>query len=67
MGAHKVVAQAVTAEGEAGPRSPEVGFQVRGPTDLDVGCGCGTAPAGMISVWALVGLGALARRRRARS
>ncbi|WP_375755136.1 MYXO-CTERM sorting domain-containing protein [Corallococcus exercitus] len=66
-GAHKVVAQAVTEEGEAGPRSPEVGFQVRGPTDLDVGCGCGAAPAGMISVWALVGLGALARRRRARS
>ncbi|GMU07366.1 adventurous gliding motility protein AgmC [Corallococcus caeni] len=66
-GAHKVVAQVVTTEGEAGPRSPEVGFQVRGPTDLDVGCGCGAAPAGMISVWALAGLGALARRRRARS
>ncbi|RKG71972.1 hypothetical protein D7W79_29960 [Corallococcus exercitus] len=66
-GAHKVVAQAVTAEGEAGLRSPEVDFQVRGPTDLDVGCGCGTAPAGMISVWALVGLGALVRRRRSRS
>ncbi|WP_233610313.1 MYXO-CTERM sorting domain-containing protein, partial [Corallococcus sp. AB049A] len=67
VGAHKVVAQGVTEQGEAGPRSPEVGFQVRGPTDLDVGCGCGTAPAGMISLWALVGLGALARRRRARS
>ncbi|RKH60267.1 adventurous gliding motility protein AgmC [Corallococcus aberystwythensis] len=66
-GAHKVVAQAVTAEGEAGLRSPEVGFKVRGPTDLDVGCGCGAAPAGMLSLWALVGLGALARRRRSRS
>ncbi|WP_223639469.1 MYXO-CTERM sorting domain-containing protein [Corallococcus sp. EGB] len=66
-GAHKVVAQGVTDEGEAGPRSPEVGFQVRGPTNLDVGCGCGSAPAGMISLWALVGLGALARRRRSRS
>ena len=66
-GAHKVVAQVVTAQGEAGLRSPEVGFQVRGPTDLDVGCGCGSAPAGMISLWALVGLGALVRRRRARS
>ncbi|WP_244239031.1 MYXO-CTERM sorting domain-containing protein, partial [Corallococcus carmarthensis] len=66
-GAHKVVAQVVTEEGEAGLRSPEVGFQVRGPTDLDVGCGCGAAPAGMISVWALVGLGALARRRRSRN
>ncbi|MBZ4336005.1 MYXO-CTERM sorting domain-containing protein [Corallococcus sp. AS-1-12] len=66
-GAHKVVAQVVTAQGEAGPRSPEVGFQVRGPTDLDVGCGCGSAPAGMISLWALVGLGALARRRRSSS
>ncbi|RKH88068.1 hypothetical protein D7Y21_16600, partial [Corallococcus sp. AB045] len=62
-GAHKVVAQVVTAQGEAGLRSPEVGFQVRGPTDLDVGCGCGSAPAGMISLWALVGLGALVRRR----
>ncbi|QAT88738.1 OmpA domain-containing protein [Corallococcus coralloides] len=66
-GAHKVVAQVVTAQGEAGLRSPEVGFQVRGPTDLDVGCGCGSAPAGMISLWALVGLGALVRRRRMRS
>ncbi|MFB1485078.1 hypothetical protein [Corallococcus sp. RDP092CA] len=66
-GAHKVVAQGLTDDGEAGLRSPEVGFQVRGPTDLDVGCGCGAAPAGMISLWALVGLGALARRRRSRS
>ncbi|MBN9681931.1 MULTISPECIES: adventurous gliding motility protein AgmC [unclassified Corallococcus] len=66
-GAHKVVAQVVTDSGEAGLRSPEVGFQVRGPTDLDVGCGCGSAPAGMISLWALLGLGALARRRRSRS
>ncbi|RKH17608.1 hypothetical protein D7X74_11815, partial [Corallococcus sp. CA047B] len=62
-GAHRIVAQVVTEEGEAGLRSPEVGFQVRGPTDLDVGCGCGAGPAGMISVWALVGLTALARRR----
>ncbi|RKH37018.1 hypothetical protein D7V93_42485 [Corallococcus llansteffanensis] len=62
-GAHRVVAQGMTAEGEAGLRSPEVGFQVRGPTDLDVGCGCGAAPAGMLGVWALVGLAALARRR----
>ena len=62
-GAHRVLAQVVTAEGEAGRRSPEVGFQVRGPTNLDVGCGCGTAPAGMLGVWALVGLALLARRR----
>ncbi|RKG88312.1 hypothetical protein D7V97_42795, partial [Corallococcus sp. CA053C] len=62
-GAHRVVAQVVTAEGEAGLRSPEVGFQVRGPTDLDVGCGCGAAPAGMLGVWVLVGLAILARRR----
>lgn len=66
-GAHKVVAQGVTDSGEAGLRSPEVGFQVRGPTNLDVGCGCGSAPAGMLSLWALAGLGALARRRRSRS
>ncbi|NBD09902.1 adventurous gliding motility protein AgmC [Corallococcus silvisoli] len=62
-GAHQVVAQVVTAEGEAGLRSPEVGFQVRGPTNLDVGCGCGTAPAGMLALWALVGLAVLTRRR----
>ncbi|RKG77065.1 adventurous gliding motility protein AgmC [Corallococcus terminator] len=65
-GTHRIVAQVVTAEGEAGLRSPEVGFQVRGPTDLDVGCGCGAGPAGMLSVWALVGLTALARRRARR-
>jgi hypothetical protein len=65
-GRHQVYAQAVTAEGEAGPRSTEVGFQVRGPTNLDVGCGCGAGPAGMLSVWALLGLSALARGRRAR-
>lgn len=62
-GAHRVVAQVVTSEGEAGPRSPEVGFQVRGPTNLDVGCGCGTAPAGMLALWAVVGLAVLTRRR----
>ncbi|MCY1032828.1 hypothetical protein OV207_15265 [Corallococcus sp. BB11-1] len=65
-GAHRIVAQVVTAQGEAGLRSPEVGFQVRGPTDLDVGCGCGAAPAGMLGLWALVGLAALARRRARR-
>ncbi|NPC80281.1 hypothetical protein HPC49_18900, partial [Pyxidicoccus fallax] len=66
-GAHKVTAYAlVSATGAAGPRSPETGFEVRGPTNLDVGCGgCGASPAGVVGGWALLaGLAAAVRRRR---
>jgi MYXO-CTERM domain-containing protein len=66
VGEHSVTAQArgsVTGAA-AGPVSPATRFQVRGPAALDVGCGCGAAPAGMAGVWALVALAAAARRRR---
>ncbi|MCY1017601.1 adventurous gliding motility protein AgmC [Pyxidicoccus sp. MSG2] len=66
LGAHSVTAQergSVTGAA-AGPVSPATGFVVRGPAALDVGCGCGAAPAGVAGVWALVALAAAARRRR---
>jgi len=51
---------------EPGPRSPDTAFRVRGPTNLDVGCGgCGASPAGMAGAWVLlVGWATLTRRRR---
>ncbi|WZX23553.1 MYXO-CTERM sorting domain-containing protein [Myxococcus stipitatus] len=52
--------------GTPGPRSPDTGFQVRGPTALDVGCGgCGASPTGAATAWVLlIGVAALLRQRR---
>ncbi|MCP3136485.1 adventurous gliding motility protein AgmC [Pyxidicoccus xibeiensis] len=64
MGAHSVTAHAVLSA-SAGPKSPATGFEVRGPAALDVGCGCGASPAGVVGAWALLaGLAAAGRRRR---
>jgi MYXO-CTERM domain-containing protein len=66
VGEHSVTAQerGTITGAAAGPVSPATRFQVRGPAALDVGCGCGAAPAGVAGVWALVALAAAARRRR---
>lgn len=63
-GAHSVTARMVVGN-EAMPRSPATGFQVRGPSNLDVGCGCGASPVSVAGSWALLaGLAAAVRRRR---
>ncbi|NTX39999.1 hypothetical protein HUA78_36770 [Myxococcus sp. CA033] len=67
MGAHAVSAYSVNGEsGTPGPRSPNTGFEVRGPTALNVGCGgCGASPVGAAGAWVLlVGVATLMRRRR---
>ncbi|WP_426756503.1 adventurous gliding motility protein AgmC [Myxococcus sp. Y35] len=66
VGAHSVAAEEhlVTSSREPA-RSLVTGFEVRGPEALDVGCGCGASPAGVVGAWALlVGLAGLTRRRR---
>ncbi|QSQ20944.1 hypothetical protein JY651_37855 [Pyxidicoccus parkwayensis] len=66
VGTHSVsalVAGSVTGASET--RSKATGFEVRGPSNLDVGCGCGASPTGVLGGWALLwGLAAAARRRR---
>ncbi|MBU8895779.1 hypothetical protein KRR26_09195 [Corallococcus sp. M34] len=67
LGDHRVVARTVETQGVAGARSSAVDFQVRGPTALDVGCGCGATPLdGLAGAGAWLGLLALARRRARR-
>ncbi|AGC41792.1 hypothetical protein MYSTI_00441 [Myxococcus stipitatus DSM 14675] len=66
-GAHAVSASMLNSEsGTPGPKSPDTGFQVRGPTALDVGCGgCGASPTGAAAAWVLlIGVAALLRQRR---
>ncbi|AKQ69670.1 PE-PGRS family protein [Myxococcus hansupus] len=67
VGPHSVAAQEhLIASSRAPARSRSTAFQVRGPAALDVGCGCGASPVGMVGAWSLlVGLAVLARRRRA--
>ncbi|WP_338871758.1 adventurous gliding motility protein AgmC [Myxococcus stipitatus] len=66
-GAHGVSASMLNSEsGVAGTRSPDTGFQVRGPTALDVGCGgCGASPTSAAAAWVLlIGGAAFLRQRR---
>ncbi|MCP3062966.1 hypothetical protein LXT21_29700 [Myxococcus sp. K38C18041901] len=67
-GEHAVSAYMLNGEsGTSGPRSADTGFQVRGPTALDVGCGgCGASPVGAAGAWVLL-VGGLTLMRRRRS
>ncbi|MFP2964396.1 hypothetical protein ACLEPN_43515, partial [Myxococcus sp. 1LA] len=66
VGPHSVVAQEHLVTSSRVPaRSRTTGFEVRGPAALDVGCGCGASPVGVVGSWGLLaGLAALARRGR---
>ncbi|NVJ19407.1 MYXO-CTERM sorting domain-containing protein, partial [Myxococcus sp. AM010] len=66
VGAHEVAAQEhLVTSSQVPARSRTTGFQVRGPAALDVGCGCGASPVGVVGSWVLLaGLAGLSRRRR---
>lgn len=66
VGAHSVAAQEPLVTSSSGTgRSRTTGFEVRGPAALDVGCGCGASPVGVVGSWVLLaGLAGLSRRRR---
>ncbi|GHG86408.1 MYXO-CTERM sorting domain-containing protein [Comamonas sp. JC664] len=65
VGPHSVAAlEQLISSSRTPARSRSTAFQVRGPAALDVGCGCGASPVGMVGAWSLlVGLAVLARRR----
>ncbi|QDE80427.1 MULTISPECIES: adventurous gliding motility protein AgmC [Myxococcus] len=66
VGSHSVAAQEQLVTSSRVPaRSRTTGFEVRGPAALDVGCGCGASPVGVVGSWVLLaGLAGLSRRRR---